>query len=672
MHWMKKERVLGLMGTVSLVLVVWGGVTTSTWATSKKPLTLSVLENSNLRKKEPLKSIRTNITIDAASTMGSVSPTLFGANGGYLNNGGGMYDPINHQVYPGFQNAYKDVGLKTMRYPGGARANLFWWQRAVGNGNGLNPDSGLNQIDGSNAHSAQPDTFNLDQALKFTGNTGTALTYVYNMGNGNPTDAANLVEYLDGTDTKNPYVALRIANGHPVPFHVKYFEIGNEMYIPKERYWLAGIPGGLKGDYQSYYVNGGDVSFTKQPVVLKTSWSSLATSYKSTGSAGKQVYAAYAPIDPGSDTVYVNGIAWTRVTSFSGYGATAKVYEINPTTGEITFGDGTHGKVPPSGDTVSISYSAYHYGYKDYITAMKAVDPNIYVLSCLHDSKSITDLNKAGVHFDGMSIHLYSYGIPNGLTTKNFYGDMMHTANINDNAVSSLVHSLHADPYSNGIVYPSEYGFYAKAALKSNNPNFLLSLGESLYIGKEAMSFLQDGIPVSSKYKLVGDWSSVWQQQGIFSSNYVSGGSYNFTESTTAQMFKVLTHMTGTTLLTAPSIINMPTYSYTLKNQTYNNNALDVVATRTSSGDVFLLVLNEDPSNSYTPIINLHNYAPNRSATVWQLGENNTLDAYDVAGHPLTVRIHSSFTSISGQSFKYTFPAHSITAIHLSGRVSGK
>lgn len=57
-----------------------------------------------------------------------------------------------------------------------------------------------------------------------------------NAGTGTAEEAARWVEYCNGgTDTEMG--AMRAANGHPEPYGVKYWEIGNEMYGP----WQAGV-----------------------------------------------------------------------------------------------------------------------------------------------------------------------------------------------------------------------------------------------------------------------------------------------------------------------------------------------------------------------------------------------------------------------------------------------
>jgi alpha-N-arabinofuranosidase len=85
---------------------------------------------------------------------------------------------------------------------------------------------------------------------------------------------------------------------------------------------------------------------------------------------------------------------------------------------------------------------------------------------------------------------------------------------------------------------------------------------------------------------------------------------------------------------------------------------------------LYVLVLNEDPANAYSTTLQINNYAPNSTAAVWKLGENNVLNQTNTAGQPLGVAIQTSSLAVTGSSFSYTFPAHTLTAIHLTGTVS--
>jgi alpha-N-arabinofuranosidase len=59
-----------------------------------------------------------------------------------------------------------------------------------------------------------------------------------NAGSGTPDEAARWIEYCNGS-TDTPMGALRAANGHPEPYGVKYWEIGNELWGKWQYRWTT-------------------------------------------------------------------------------------------------------------------------------------------------------------------------------------------------------------------------------------------------------------------------------------------------------------------------------------------------------------------------------------------------------------------------------------------------
>ncbi|GLX68214.1 alpha-L-arabinofuranosidase C-terminal domain-containing protein [Paenibacillus glycanilyticus] len=71
--------------------------------------------------------------------------------------------------------------------------------------------------------------FGTDEFLQFCRDTDTEPLICVNAGTGTPEEAAAWLEYCNGSiDTE--YGALRALNGHPEPYGVRYWEIGNEIY----------------------------------------------------------------------------------------------------------------------------------------------------------------------------------------------------------------------------------------------------------------------------------------------------------------------------------------------------------------------------------------------------------------------------------------------------------
>jgi len=61
----------------------------------------------------------------------------------------------------------------------------------------------------------------------------------------------------------------------------------------------------------------------------------------------------------GSDFVLIDGSPWIRSDDLSGAGAQDAVYALDPASGALRFGDGVHGRRPPSGARI---VHAYRYG----------------------------------------------------------------------------------------------------------------------------------------------------------------------------------------------------------------------------------------------------------------------------------------------------------------------
>ncbi|GHU57920.1 hypothetical protein FACS1894133_1710 [Clostridia bacterium] len=71
--------------------------------------------------------------------------------------------------------------------------------------------------------------------------------------------------------------------------------------------------------------------------------------------AGKVIRLMEKPVL--SHKVYVDGAEWKRTGNISLCGGSDCVYELDPATGEIKFGNGIHGKVPPGGiSNISVEY----------------------------------------------------------------------------------------------------------------------------------------------------------------------------------------------------------------------------------------------------------------------------------------------------------------------------
>ena len=113
-----------------------------------------------------------------------------------------------------------------IRWPGGNVAQDYHWQWGVGP-----RDRRPVWVNLSWRNEPEPSDFGTDEFIAFSRAVGAEPTLTVNVeGLGaTPAEAAAWVEYCNGPATSR-YGRLRAANGHPEPYRVKFWEIGNEIW----------------------------------------------------------------------------------------------------------------------------------------------------------------------------------------------------------------------------------------------------------------------------------------------------------------------------------------------------------------------------------------------------------------------------------------------------------
>ena len=109
------------------------------------------------------------------------------------------------------------------RLPGGNFISDFNWYHSVGPGDKRPPDFDYAW------NAMQTNDVGMDEFMTFCKLIGVEPYITVNAGFGDAHSAAQEVEYMNGT-TSTPMGALRARNGHPAPYHVKLWDIGNEPY----------------------------------------------------------------------------------------------------------------------------------------------------------------------------------------------------------------------------------------------------------------------------------------------------------------------------------------------------------------------------------------------------------------------------------------------------------
>ncbi len=130
----------------------------------------------------------------------------------------------------------KSLRSGVYRWPGGNFLSAHDWRDAIGDIDQRPPilDPVWNAV--------QPNDVGTDEFMTLCRLTGVEPYISVNSGMGDARSAAEYVEYANSPAT-TPWGARRAANGHPEPYRVKYWNIGNEMwgsyqygYMPLKQY----------------------------------------------------------------------------------------------------------------------------------------------------------------------------------------------------------------------------------------------------------------------------------------------------------------------------------------------------------------------------------------------------------------------------------------------------
>lgn len=117
--------------------------------------------------------------------------------------------------------ALKALNVPNMRWPGGNMVSEYRWQEGIGDRD-KRPARFIREL-------WDPFDVGIDEFLELCRLIDTKPYIALNSGDGTAAEAANWVEYCNGgIDTK--YGKLRAENGHPQPYNVKLWGIGNEMF----------------------------------------------------------------------------------------------------------------------------------------------------------------------------------------------------------------------------------------------------------------------------------------------------------------------------------------------------------------------------------------------------------------------------------------------------------
>jgi alpha-L-arabinofuranosidase len=196
-----------------------------------KTVLLSLLVASSLAAGSAFAEDRTVIQLDPAKPGPKIDRHIFGQFAEHL--GHGIYEGI--WVGPGssipntrgIRNdvvaALKAIKVPNVRWPGGCFADEYHWRNGIGPADkrraGLNPNWG---------GVVEPNTFGTHEFLDFAEQIGAEAYISANIGSGTVEESAEWLEYM--TADKTALSDERAANGHPAPYKVAFWGIGNESW----------------------------------------------------------------------------------------------------------------------------------------------------------------------------------------------------------------------------------------------------------------------------------------------------------------------------------------------------------------------------------------------------------------------------------------------------------
>lgn len=613
-----------------------------------------------------------DITVDTSDELREISKAMFGINHRYHNNGYSSWNATEKKIEDKFNAYVKEAKFGSIRYPGGTVSNLFDWKRSIGPA-----EKRKKTVHGlpANSEPISPN-FGLDEAMTWIyDDVGAEAVWVYGMGQGSAADAADLIEYLnapaDGGAT-NPnggvdWAEVRAENGHPEPYGVTRFEIGNEIGYSQQTYWMDGRASGT--NWMDTYIDGGRMSFDKNTrTVQDEDWRSSAAN--SNGTANQVRYVRYAPAVEGSVSVYVGGTQWQIVASLEGQGA-KNVCTVDETTGKITFGDGTNGNIPQSGQAITAAYQSDRDGFKAYYQAMKQIaeelDMDIQVYCGSGEQVSfVKKMAEKGynAYYDGVVIHPYSD--TNGGVIKDddpeFYEKVLgRSQQHNMSRVKNLVDAMNQyAPGMGKVPVLSEFGVY------NHNTQFVRAIGHAVYIANEMIDYIGFGTPYINKHCLVdypyGADNLGSGSQCVIQAIKQSDGTTDFVSTPSAKMFSIFNNMTGTTQVRQTIEGNSTYCTY----QGYGVPLVKAISSKDKEGNTYITVVN----NSKDDVTNINLALDGRDLTgkeiqVWYLTSKSVLDE-NTQADPDKVTVQKTNVSATEETMKYTLAPHSITAFKIA------
>ncbi|MDH6312433.1 alpha-N-arabinofuranosidase [Parabacteroides sp. PFB2-10] len=178
-------------------------------------------------KQQPTETVSNRVSRLENREKIKYNPMIFGQFIEHFDNQvyGGIYDPgSKFSDEDGFRidvmEALKELKMPIIRWPGGCFVSTYHWLDGVG------PER--TPVYDKTWQVEDPNTFGTDEFIKWCRKVGTEPYICTNAGTGTPEEMSDWVEYCNLTVGK--FGRMRANNGHPEPYDVKYWSVGNENW----------------------------------------------------------------------------------------------------------------------------------------------------------------------------------------------------------------------------------------------------------------------------------------------------------------------------------------------------------------------------------------------------------------------------------------------------------
>jgi alpha-N-arabinofuranosidase len=217
----------GNPGAQIIVRLVWGTGTSDSQ-------TIAIPSLSSEYRKFPLKFTPAADTDDARLE-------ILGTGSGTFHVGTASLMPADNVqgFHAGMIRLYKEAGFKMFKWPGGNFVSAYDWRDGVGDRDKRPP-----RLQPMWSDRVESNDVGLHELIALCAFVGAEPDLAIDSGFGSAREAAEQVEYCNGS-VSTRMGKMRAENGHPAPFNIRLWTIGNEMYGPwqyghmsLDQYWV--------------------------------------------------------------------------------------------------------------------------------------------------------------------------------------------------------------------------------------------------------------------------------------------------------------------------------------------------------------------------------------------------------------------------------------------------